>query len=80
MIGFIHNPDPKSDVLLDLTQSLLERVSALEKKQAPARWLVIADDEGRPHIEVYRSLASLLSGFKKIVMVLKDGRVEMLRQ
>jgi len=80
VIGFVHNPDPKSDVLLDLTQSLLERVSALEKIRAPDRWLVIADDEGRPHIEVYRTLASQLSGFKKIVLVLKDGRVETLRQ
>jgi len=78
VIGFVHNPDPKSDVLLDLTQSLLEHVGALEKKRAPDRWLVIADDVGQPHVEVYRALASQLSGFKKIVLVLEGGRVETL--
>jgi hypothetical protein len=79
MIGFVHNPDPKSDVLLDLTQSLLERVGALEKKSARTdRWLVIADDAGRPHIEAYRWLSSQVSGFKKIVLVLEGGRVETL--
>ncbi len=78
VIGFVHNPDPKSDVLLDLTQSLLERVNAPEKKRAPNRWLVIADDDGRPHIEVYRTLASQLSGFEKVLIVLKGGHVELL--
>ena len=78
VVGFVHNPDPKPDVLLDLTRSLLERVNALEKTRTPDLWLVIADDEGRPHIEVYRWLASQISGFKKIVLVLKDGSVETL--
>jgi hypothetical protein len=80
VIGFVHNPDPNSDVLLDLTQSLLERVSLLEKKRVSTRserWLVIADDESRPHIEAYRYIASQLSGFKKIVLV-GGGRVETL--
>lgn len=78
VVGFVHNPDPKSDVLLDLTQSLLERINALEKTRAPDLWLVIADDEGRPHIEAYRWLASHMSGFKRILIVLKGGVVETL--
>ena len=79
VIGFVHNPDPKSDVLLDLTESLLEQVGTPEKKSARTdRWLVIADNDGQPHIEAYRWIASQLSGFEKILIVLKDGVVETL--
>ena len=79
VIGFIHNPDPNSDVLLDLTQALLGQVGALGKKPTRSgRWLVIADTDGRPHIETYRWIASRLSGFKKILIVLKEGVVETL--
>ena len=78
VVGFVHNPDPKSDVLLDLTQALLGRVNALEKERTPDLWLVIADDGGRPHIEAYRWLASQMSGFKKVLIALKDDVVETL--
>jgi hypothetical protein len=78
VIGFVHNPDPKSDVLLDLTQSVLEQVSALEAKSARTdRWLVIADDDGRSHIEAYRWIASQISGFRKVLLV-SEGSVETL--
>lgn len=76
VIGFIHNPDPKSDVLLDLTQSLLAQVNAKTR----ASWLAIADDAGRPHLEAYRYLASQVSRFAKIVLVLDGGHVETLLQ
>ncbi|HUO93541.1 MAG TPA: hypothetical protein VMU22_11490 [Rhizomicrobium sp.] len=77
VIGFVHNPDPKSDVLLDLTQALLAQISAREKTRARSdRWLVIADDG--PHIEAYRHIASQLAGFKTVLLVRESGRIETL--
>jgi hypothetical protein len=78
VVGFVHNPDPNSDVLLDLTQSLLGLVSALKGNEAS--WLVIADEGGRSHLDAYRYLAAQISGFKAIVFVSENGGVEILRQ
>jgi hypothetical protein len=84
VIGFVHNPDPDADVLLDLTQSLLRHVGAAADKRLPKkfvgdRWLVVADEDGLPLIEAYRHVCSQLAvstGFKKILIVLAGGRVE----
>jgi hypothetical protein len=86
VIGFVHNPDSHPDVLLDATQSLLERIGAGAGKRAPARlagerWLVIVGEGGPSDIETYRHVYSRLSvptDFAKIMMVLADGRVESL--
>jgi hypothetical protein len=47
VIGFVHNPDSDPDVLLRLTQSLLQHIGAAAGKRAPKkftgdRWLVVA--------------------------------------
>lgn len=86
VIGFVHNPDSDPDVLLCLTQSLLQHIGAAADKRPPEkftgdRWLVVADEDGLSHIETYRHIYSQLSpstGFKKILMVLAGGRVETL--
>ena len=86
VIGFVHNPDSDPDGLFDITLSLIERIGAKARTGAPAssaddRWLVLAGDDRFSYIEPYRHVYSQLSiptGFKKILMVLADGRVETL--
>jgi hypothetical protein len=86
VIGFVHNPDSDPDVLLRLTQSLLQHIGAAAGKRAPKRftgdrWLVLANEDGLSHIETYRHVFAQLSiptGFKKILIVLAGGRVETL--
>jgi hypothetical protein len=86
VIGFVHNPDSDPDVLFDITHSLLERIGAKARTGAPAgsagdRWLVLAGDDRFSHMELYRQVYSQLSiptGFKTILMVLADGRIETL--
>jgi hypothetical protein len=84
VIGFVHNPDSDPDVLFDITLSLIERIGAKARTGAPARsaddrWLVLAGDDRFSYIEPYRHVCSQLSiptGFKKILVVLADGRIE----
>jgi len=84
VIGFVHNPDSDPDVLFDITLSLIERIGAKARTGAPARsaddrWLVLAGDDRFSYIEPYRHVYSQLSiptGFKKILVVLADGRIE----
>lgn len=86
VIGFVHNPDSDPDLLLDMTQLLLERIGAAAGKPAPAgsasaRWLVLATADGPAQIETYRQVYAQLSistEFKKILIVLAGGRVEIL--
>jgi len=86
VIGFVHNPDSDPDALMDLTQSLLDRLSAEAGKRVPSRlaserWLVVANENGLPYVETYRHVCSQLSipdGFKKILMVFAGGQVETL--
>ena len=86
VIGFVHNPDSDPDVLFDITLSLIERIGAKARTGAPARsaddrWLVLAGDDRFSYIEPYRHVCSQLSiptGFKKILVVLADGRIETL--
>ncbi|QCI67953.1 hypothetical protein [Phreatobacter stygius] len=86
LIGFVHNPGSDPAVLLELTQSLLQHIGAAAARRPPAtfagdRWLVVAHDDGLPHIEAYRHVGSQLAistRFEKILMVLAGGRVETL--
>jgi hypothetical protein len=86
VIGFVHNPDSDPDVLLRLTQSLLQHIGAAADKRPPEkftgdRWLVVANKHGLSYIETYRHVYSQLSistDFKNILMVLAGGRVETL--
>jgi hypothetical protein len=87
LIGFVHNPDSdNAGVLLRLTQSLLRHVGAAADKRLPEkfrgdRWLIVADKDGLSYVETCRHICSLLcvsTDFKKILMVLAGGRVEVL--
>jgi hypothetical protein len=86
VIGFVHNPESDPEVLLDITQSLIECIGAKAGEGAPARsagdrWLVLAGEDRLSQIEPYRQVYSQLSlptGFKKILMVLAGGRIERL--
>ena len=86
VIGFVHNPDSDPDLLLGLTQALLQSIGAAADKPPPEtftgdRWLVVASEDGPPHIETYRQIYSQLSmstDFNEVLMVLAGGRVESL--
>jgi hypothetical protein len=88
VIGFVHNPDSDPNILLGLTQLLLQHIGTAEGKSAPKkfrgeRWLAVANEDGLSHIETYRHIYSQLSnptGFKKILVVLAGGRVETLSE
>ena len=86
VVGFVHNPDTDPDILLDMTHALLEHIGADLDKRTPTgfrgdRWLVLANDNGLPHIETYQHVYSQLAiqaDFTKNLMVLASGRIEAL--
>jgi hypothetical protein len=86
VIGFVHNPDSDPEVLLRLTQSLLQHIGAAAGRCAPrrfagGRWLVVAHEDGLAHVETYRHVYSQLSipsDFERILIVLPGGQVETL--
>jgi hypothetical protein len=81
LVGFVHNPDPRADVLLDATQSLLTAIDAMTGKR-PAKnarsALVLAGAASDADVEIYRQACAQLTdiGYAKIVIVREDGRVE----
>jgi hypothetical protein len=86
LVGLVHNPDSDPDMLLDVTQSLLQHIGAAADRRAPAgsareRWLVLVNKGGFSHIETYRQIYGQLSipnDFTKILMLSAGGRVETL--
>ena len=86
VIGFVHNPDCDPDLLLDITQSLLQRIGAAANRPWPAaaaieRWLVIITrNEAFPITtcrQVYAQL-SILTDFAKLLIVAPGDRIETL--
>ena len=87
MIGFVHNSDSDPLLLLNMTSELLELISAKAGRQAPRpagdRWLVVISTAGSSCLQAYRYIYSQLrmpTGFKKILIVFGDGRVETLTE
>jgi hypothetical protein len=85
MIGFVHNPDSDSLLLLNMTRELLELIRAEAGRGAPrlagTRWLVVASAGGASLLAAYRYIYSQLrmtTDFKKVLMVSGDGLVRML--
>jgi hypothetical protein len=85
IIGFVHNPDPHSDILLELAQSLLQGIGAAEKSSPKTvtseRWLVLVIEDGFARIDTWRQVhdqLGLSTGFKKILLVFDGNRVEQL--
>ena len=88
VIGFVHNPDCDRDVLLDLAQSLLQRIGAAANRRPPAtsakeRWLVIITRDEALSIatcrQVYSQL-SILTDFAKLLIVAPGDRIEALTE
>ena len=82
MIGFVHNPESDPLLLLNMTCELLELISAAAGWRAPGlagdRWLVVISARRSSCLEAYRCIYSQLrmaTGFQKILMVFRDGRV-----
>lgn len=87
MIGFVHNPDSDSLLLLNMTRELLDLVSAEDGGRAPRRasdqWLIVISAGGSSCLEAYRHIYSQLriaTGFEKILMVVGDGRIGTLKE
>lgn len=85
MVGFVHNPDSDRLLLLNMTSELLELIGTdvgfRAKRLAGERWLIVIGEDNISFLELYRYICSQLrkaTDFKKILMVLGDGRVEML--
>ncbi len=84
VIGFVHNPDSGPNVLLGLTQSMLQSVGAAADRPPPEdftgdRWLVVVHEQGFAHVETYRQVYAQLgisTDFKRSLLVLAGGRVE----
>jgi len=87
MIGFVHNSDSSPLLLLNLTRELLEVISAEASGPAPRRasdqWLIGISAGGSSCLESYRHVYSQLriaTGFEKILMVFRDGRIGTLKE
>jgi hypothetical protein len=86
VIGLVHNPHANPDMLVDMTQSLIQEVGAPASKlgsggSAKERWLVVAIGGGLSHIQTYRQIYAVLAistAFKNILMVSAEGQVETL--
>ena len=86
MIGFVHNSDSDSLLLLNMSRELLEAISAEAGGPAPRRasdpWLIVISAQGSSCLEVYRHIYSQLlrtTGFEKILMVFGDERIGVLK-
>lgn len=88
VIGFVFSGDPEPGILAGAMRSLHDEIAAKAKRHMPEkfagdRWLVLGCDHWIADIKTYRRAYSLLSHrhqFRKILMVLDGGRVEVLAQ
>jgi hypothetical protein len=87
VIGFVHNADSDSLLLLNMTREMLELTGDDAGRRAPRvagdRWLVVISAGKSSCLEAYRHIYSrlhLATEYKKVVMVFGDGHVEMLTE
>jgi hypothetical protein len=76
IIGFVHNSDSDSPLLLNTTSELLERIGA--PTRAGNRWLILITAEELPFLDLYRHIYSHLrtaTTHKKVLIVLSDTHV-----
>ena len=86
VIDFVHNPDPRAEMLLNIACALVEAIGAKARKRAELKsangpWQIIASADEPAHVEMYRQIYSVLgisSEFEKVLMVFAGGRVETL--
>lgn len=88
VIGFVFSGDPEPGILADAMRSLHDAIAAKAKIRMPERfsgdrWLVLCSDHWIADIKTYRRAYCLLSPpdtFRRILMVLDGGRVEVLAE
>ncbi len=88
VIGFVFSGDPEPGFLASAMRALHDEIAAKAKARLPEgfageRWLVLSSDRWFADVKTYRRAYSLLSptaDFKKIMMVLDGGRVEVLAE
>ena len=86
VVGLVHNPDSDPDMLIHITQSLLQHIAAAAAghtrgRSAKERWLVTIIEDAVARVETYRQVYAQLSiptDFTKILMVFAGGRLETL--
>ncbi len=84
IVVFIHNPKSDPEVLLDVTQSLLEAFASKAELPAAAsreRWLVLVDADATTSVKTYRRVFDQLPppvGFDRILIVSGTRTVEAL--
>lgn len=85
LVGFVHNSDSDTSVLLEVAQEWLRLLGAADSGRAANskgnRWLVVAGAREGSRLEAHRSIWSQIgraAGFGKVLMVLGDERVEVL--
>ena len=82
MIALVHNSDSDPLLLLNMTRELLELMSGEAGRRATTRagdrWLVLISTGELSGLEAYRYIYSqlrMVTDFKKILIVFRDGRV-----
>jgi hypothetical protein len=86
VVGFVHNPGCDPNVLLDITQALLQHIGAAADRRSPAtsateRWLVIVTRTDALPIATCRQVYSQLSiptDFAKLLIVAPGDRIDTL--
>jgi hypothetical protein len=86
MIGFVHNSDSDSILLMNLTREWIRVVSAETGRRtarfAGGRWLVVTNADGMWYLQAHRYICSRLpmpAGVDRILIASGDGRVEVLK-
>lgn len=87
-IGFVFTGDPAPGILANVMRSLRDQIAAKARSTMPdgfagERWLVLGSDLWIADARTYRWAYSHLSAphdFRRILMVLDDGRVETLAE
>lgn len=77
LIGFVHNPESDSTLLLNMTSAWLELIG----RPGVGQWLVVISDGDASWLEVHRAIYSQLGlegEFQRVVMVFGDGSIESL--
>jgi hypothetical protein len=88
VLGFVFSGDPEPGMLANVMRSLHDEIAAKARTRVPEsfagdRWLALGNDHWIADIKTYRRAYSLLSpphNFRKILMVLDGGRVEVLAE
>jgi hypothetical protein len=76
LIGFVHNPEPSPKALFQVTRSLLACVGPEKPPPQRARWLIVANQNGRAPVETVRLVCVALRArrvFKRILLAEGGG-------